>query len=235
MFYGILIVVLAILLAVGGFALVERLVPWQVRRRHNDVAGFIYAVVGIAYAVLLAFLVIAVWERYEAARETADREGNELAEIYWLANQFPDSERRQVQETAQSYAQVVVDEEWPMLEDGKSSPQAWALMDQIRQSVQQFKPTTSGEQVLYAQGLSRVHDLSEARRLRLLDASAYIPAILWIILIAGGVVTVGFTYLFGMKNSRAHVLMVVSLTVIITSVLFTTCALEHVFSAEALG
>jgi hypothetical protein len=88
---------------------------------------------------------------------------------------------------------------------------------------------------LYAQGLSRVHDLSDARRLRLLDASAYIPAILWIILIAGGVVTVGFTYLFGMKNSRAHVLMVVSLTVIITSVLFTTCALEHVFSAEALG
>ena len=235
MLLGILVLSLAVVITVAGLILVRRLTSLSIGQEQNDVAGFIYAVVSIAYAVLLAFLVIAVWERYEAARETADHEGNELAEIYWLANQFPDSERRQVQETAQSYAQVVVDEEWPMLEDGKSSPQAWALMDQIRQSVQQFKPTTSGEQVLYAQGLSRVHDLSEARRLRLLDASAYIPAILWIILIAGGVVTVGFTYLFGMKNSRAHVLMVVSLTVIITSVLFTTCALEHVFSAEALG
>jgi hypothetical protein len=43
MFFGVLIVILAILLAVGGLALVEHLMPWQVRQQHNDVAGFIYA------------------------------------------------------------------------------------------------------------------------------------------------------------------------------------------------
>jgi hypothetical protein len=34
------------------------------------VAGFIYAVVGVIYAVLLALMVIAVWEDYEKARDT---------------------------------------------------------------------------------------------------------------------------------------------------------------------
>ena len=70
------------LLAVVGLTLVQRLTPSTLRQEHNDVAGFIYAVLGVAYAVLLAFMVIAVWEQYEMARNTEDQEANELAEIY---------------------------------------------------------------------------------------------------------------------------------------------------------
>jgi hypothetical protein len=62
--YGVLIAIMAILLAVGGLVLVEYLVPWQVRRQHNDVAGFIYAVLGVVYAVLLGFATIVVWEDF---------------------------------------------------------------------------------------------------------------------------------------------------------------------------
>jgi hypothetical protein len=50
------------LVAVAGLELVQRLVPSEKRQQHNDVAGFLYAVVGVVYAVLLALLVIAVWE-----------------------------------------------------------------------------------------------------------------------------------------------------------------------------
>src|SRR5919199_5518751 len=149
---GFLVVLLAILTAVAGLFLVRRLTPLSVRQEHNDVAGFIYAVLGVSYAVLLAFSVIAVWERFEAAKEAADREGNELAEIYWLAKRLADSERRQVQELARSYAQVVIDEEWPMMEDAQASPQAWDLLDQLRESVQNVEVGTAAEQVLYDQG-----------------------------------------------------------------------------------
>ena len=60
----LLVVVLPVLLAVGGLLLVQRLVPPRLRREHNDVAGFIYAVLGVAYAVLLAFVVIVTWETF---------------------------------------------------------------------------------------------------------------------------------------------------------------------------
>ena len=46
----------------GGLVLVQRLRPARRRLRHNDVAGFIYAVLGVAYAVLLGLVVAAVWE-----------------------------------------------------------------------------------------------------------------------------------------------------------------------------
>jgi hypothetical protein len=219
--------------SIAGLGLVRRLTSLSVRQEHNDVAGFIYAVVGISYAVLLAFLVIAVWERFEAARDAADQEGNELAGIYWLANTFPDSKRRQVQELARSYAQVVIDEEWPMMADGQASPHAWTLMDQLRESIQSSEVSTPAEQVLYDQGLTRVHQLAGARRLRLLDANTYVPTILWVILISGGVITVCFTYLFGLEKTWPHVLMVGALAVIVASALFTIYTLEYPFAGEA--
>ena len=147
-FYGVLVVLLAVLLAVGGLVLVERLVPWQVRQQHNDVAGFIYAVLGVVYAVLLGFVTIAVWEDFELARSTAESEANELAELFWLANELPEPQGERVQRLARSYAEVVIDEEWSLMAKGQASPRAWALTDEIRSSMYDLDPNNEAELVL---------------------------------------------------------------------------------------
>jgi hypothetical protein len=61
-------------LAFVGLILVQRLVPSVQRQEHNDVAGFIYAVIGVVYAVLLALVVIGGWENHQLAKETTERE-----------------------------------------------------------------------------------------------------------------------------------------------------------------
>jgi uncharacterized membrane protein YgaE (UPF0421/DUF939 family) len=92
-----------IVVAVLGLVVVQRLVPSALRQEHNDVAGFIYAVVGVAYAVLLAFVVVVVWEEYERAKDTVETEANELAGDYFLADRFSDeADRQRVQELARS-------------------------------------------------------------------------------------------------------------------------------------
>jgi hypothetical protein len=45
-------------------------------------------------------------------------------------------------------------------------------------------------------------------------------------------ITVGFTYLFGLTSTRVHTLMVVALTTVVTSILFTIYTLEHRFSGD---
>ena len=229
---GILVVSLALSIAVAGLLLVRRLTSINLREEHNAVAGFIYSVLGVAYAVVLGFVLISVWERYEAASERADQEAAALVAVYFHANELPDSDRRQIQQLAKSYAQVVIDEEWPMMQDGQSSPHAWALMDQIRQSLQNAEHSTSDEQVIYDHGLTRAHELADARRLRLFEANTRIPTILWNILLAGGVITVCFTYLFGLTSTRVHTLMVMALTAVVTSILFTIYTLEHRYSGD---
>jgi len=229
-FYGVLVVFLAILLAVGGLALVEYLVPWQLRQQHNDVAGFIYAVLGVVYAVLLGFVTIVVWEDFDLARITAEDEANELAELFWLAHELPEPEGEQVRKLAHSYARVVIDEEWSLMEQGQASQRAWTLTDEMRSSIYDLEPDTEAEQVLYDQGIERVHDLVDQRRLRLLEAGEGIPRVLWGVLMLGGIIVVGFTYLFGLENSRSHTLMIAVLAAIIALVLFTIYALDHPFA-----
>jgi uncharacterized integral membrane protein len=57
--------------------------------------------------------------------------------------------------------------------------------------------------------------------MRLVAAEEGIPAVLWAVLIFGGVAAIGFTYLFGLQNTWAHRLMVLTLAAVIGLVLFT--------------
>ena len=69
--------------------------------------------------------------------------------------------------------------------------------------------------------------------MRLVAAEEGIPGVLWVVLIFGGIAAVGFTYLFGLANTWAHRLMVVTLAAVIGLVLFTIGAMEHPFSGGA--
>jgi hypothetical protein len=95
--YGVLVIGGICLLSLGGLEVVQRLVPTASRQPHNDVAGFIYAALGVIYAVLLALVVIAVWEEYGAARETVEQEANAAADIFWLADRLPEPRGTHVQ------------------------------------------------------------------------------------------------------------------------------------------
>ena len=239
--YGLLVVGGTCLLALAGLEVVQRLVPVSSRQRHNDVAGFIYAALGVIYAVLIALVVIAVWEEYDAASVTVEQEANAVAEIFWLAHRLPEPEGSHIQELAQSYAEEVIHKEWPLMEQGQTplmvqeegTPAGWTLIDDIRANLQAFQPHTPADEQLYAEGLDQVQRLADARRMRLVAAEEGVPGVLWSVLIFGGIAAVGFTYLFGLENTWAHRLMVLTLAAVIGLVLFTIGAMEHPFSGGA--
>jgi hypothetical protein len=238
--YGVIVVGGICLVSLVGLELVQRLVPSVSRQRHNDVAGFIYAALGVIYAVLLALVVISVWEEYQAAGETVEQEANATAEIFWLGNQLPEPTGPHLQELAQSYTREVVHKEWPLMARGeqppledKGTPTGWNLIDDIRASIQGFEPQTKGEEQLYSKGLDDVENLADARRLRLVASEEGIPGVLWSVLVFGGIAAVGFTYLFGLESTWAHRLMVVTLAAVIGLVLFTVGTLGHPFAGGA--
>ena len=66
-----------------------------------------------------------------------------------------------------------------------------------------------------------------------MEANEGIPAILWVVLGVGGMVTVGFTYLFGLESTWVHRLMVAALAGLIALVLLTIGALDYPFSGDA--
>jgi hypothetical protein len=143
---------------------------------------------------------------------------------------LPEPQRTRLQDLARRYARVVEEEEWPMMERGQTSPHADSLLRQLRLELLQFDPHTQGEEVLYERGLTDLHDAIDARRSRLLEVREGIPHLLWVVLVIGGVITVSFTYLFGLKSNLAHALMVAALTLLICAILFTIGEFNNPFS-----
>ena len=83
---GVLLVGLLSLVAMAGPILVRR--RWTLERleTNNEVAGFKFATVGVLYAVLLAFAVIVVWEKFTEADDRVAAEAGAAATIYRLAD-----------------------------------------------------------------------------------------------------------------------------------------------------
>src|SRR3712207_1726479 len=121
----------------------------------------------------------------------------------------------------------------PLMTQERGTPAGWTIIDDIRQNIQGFEPRTKAEEQLYAEGLDQVDTLSDARRMRLVAAEEGVPAVLWSVLVFGGIAAVGFTYLFGLESTWAHRLMVATLAAVIGLVLFTIGSMEHPFSGGA--
>ena len=119
------------------------------------------------------------------------------------------------------------------MEQGQESSQAWAIVDELRRSVDRFEPSTSTEETLHDREVTLVDDMMNDRRLRLLQSREGIPTILWITLLSGSVPLIGFTYLLGLKNLRAHLLPLAMVTSLIVIGLFTIKSLEYPFSGGA--
>jgi hypothetical protein len=198
--------------------------------RHNDVAGFIYAVVGVVYAVLLGFTSIIVWEQFRNAQENVEREANALADLYRDSRVFPLEVRDAVERHVRSYARLVVEKEWPAMAEGQESREAWAEYNEFWRTYHEFKPLDDHQRLWYAQSLDRLNALAGARRDRLLNMRSGVPVIMWAVLIGGGVITIGFSFLFGTRNARAQAIMTAGLTLVIGGVLLSIFALQQPFA-----
>ncbi len=75
--WGILLAGAMVLLAIAGTLLTRRWVGAETLKSNNEVAGFIYAVIGVVYAVLLGFSAIIVWEQYDKAIVVVEQEANQ--------------------------------------------------------------------------------------------------------------------------------------------------------------
>lgn len=229
--WGILLVAATVLLTIAGTVVVRRRVGVETLKLNNEVAGFIYAVIGVLYAVLLGFTAIIVWEQFESAQAGVDQEANELADLYRDAQAFPDDTRRQLETQLRGYARLVVEEEWPAMAQGTASPETWAVYNQLWQTYQRFQPQNAHETIWYTESLTRLNQLGDQRRLRLLSSrSEGIPVVMWVALLGAGAITIGFSFLFGTRSAAAHVLMTSALSLTIALVLISILALEHPFS-----
>jgi hypothetical protein len=228
--WGFVFVAAVVGLAIGGMLLVRRSVTLSTLESHNQVAGYIYSVVGVVYAVLLAFIVIVVWQQHTQVQTQVEQEANQLGDLYRNARVFPEEVRTRLQDQIRAYSRIVVEKEWPAMAKGETSADAWAAFNQLWRAYQQVEVRNDHERLWYAKSLDQLDQLANYRRLRLLSNRAAVPALMWVVLIATGTITIGFSFFFGAPNSSAQALMIAGLSATIGFVLFLIGDLNHPFT-----
>ena len=231
---GVPFVLVFVFVALAGLVLVQRLLLRRVKlhESHTETTGVIHQTISLVFGVAVAFAIIIAWEQLNTAQATSEHEASDVVNIYRLAAELPESYRDQIQEQALLYAEDVVQEEWPLLAQGQESTNAQKTMDELRQNVQAFEPTTLAEQNIDNRLLTNIEELEDNRGLRLLQSQEGIPALLWIFLVIGAILTVGSTYLFGKENPRLHMVRIATLAALVAFSLYTIYTLEHPFSRE---
>jgi hypothetical protein len=230
---GLILVALPTLLAMTGTILVRRRVGLDRLSANNEVAGFKFAVVGVLYAVLLAFAVIVVWEKFSSAESIVAQEAGAAATIYRLSDGIGTGPGTAVRDGLTGYIRAVITEDWAAMERGGASPVVTRALDGIYAAVLTFSPGVDqrGGALLSAL-LQQLDTLTQARRARLVLASGIVPGIVWLVLLAGAVLTVGYTLFFGAENLRAQALMTGALSALVFSGLLVIVAIDHPFAGS---
>jgi uncharacterized membrane protein YgaE (UPF0421/DUF939 family) len=222
--------ILIVGLSISGLLLVRKYLHHSKMELHNEIAGFIYAVVGVIYAVLLAFVVITVWDEYTDAEKNVNMEISHVVDIYRNADSFPDSIRDEIKTSAVNYINDMIDFEWKAMANYEISEEAKISYDNLWNAHLKFTPTTAYEEIWYAETIKELNQLADARTYRINSIYYDIPVFMWIVIFFGAFITIGFSYLFGTKNKFAHIIMVFSLSSSIGLVLILIDALEHPFT-----
>src|SRR5215471_2771476 len=109
-------------LAVVLLLLLRERVRASMREMHNDVAGYVFAVIGVLYALLLGFITFASWEHIGAAEDDVQREAAALTALYDTSVGLPPGMRQQAQSELRRYTHLVITIGWPALAHGEPSP-----------------------------------------------------------------------------------------------------------------
>jgi hypothetical protein len=227
---GFLIVSLVALVAVAGAAAVQRWVSVEVRKTHTTGLAQIQGALGAMFGVIVGFSAFLVLNKHHTTIQTVETEAADVVEIYRLAEPLPEAKQERVQRLAASYARVVVEEEWPMMGQGKSSPRADALIEELRESIQEgYRTSTGTEQDFFGEQLGVMDQLESDRVARLVILHQHLEYLLWVALVVLAILLLGFSYMIGMESRLIHLLAIGAMAGGIALVLFTIAELDQPF------
>lgn len=228
---GLIILVLSLIYSVGLMLLTRYLYGVSRLSLNNEVAGFKFAVVGVFYAVTLAFVVIAVWEDYRGTEAAVRDEAKAAVDLHRVSYALPQG-GKEIREHLVTYVDDVQKHGWPAMALGKPSVKVSDDLKALTAAVLSVEPEDDRQSAIFQHALDLLTVMTDNRNERLDSADGSVPAILWFVLIAGGLITLGYPAFFAASNVVAQVLMTASLAALVAMSLLLGVAFDFPFTGE---
>ena len=230
--FCLLMVVLYVSISIAGLLIIRKIYPHYKCKLHNDIAGFIFATIGVIYAVLLAFIVVVTWQDFDKAQDVTINEANCIAALYRDATPFPAGFRAELKNELTTYVKSIVNEEWQTMAKGQKGANTQKIQEKLWNLYGSFQPKNETQKIFFAESVKKLNQAAEMRRQRIVYASTGIHPILYFVLFAGSFITIAFTMLFGTENIIPHLIMVSLLATMIAIILFTVISMDYPFTGS---
>ena len=194
----------------------------------------VFGVLGVAFAVLLAFVLFLVFEGYVRAQEGASREAVAVTQLLRLTELFPEPQHEELRGELICYSRAVVSDEWPKMGAGGESPLVERWLVATESTINTTPVVSTRTEVALESWLAEMSERREARRARLAEASSVIPSPVWLMLVLGAALTVLYIAVFADRRERAWVQGAMSgaITALVVASLLVIYFLDHPFTHD---
>jgi hypothetical protein len=229
---GVSLAIIAVIATILLEFVMRRFVSSAVRLQHNEIAAAIFSIIGVTYAVLLAFVAMLAWDGFNKAKAASYMEAVQVMDVFQAANRLSVPARTNLIDDLNRYTAAVIATEWPAQAEGHvvhTGDKYIAELNQLVADLKPVNPTDESNYMLLSQSLTKFRD---ARQQRLLAAETTIPGIIWFVLIVGGAITIAFGSFLGSPSVRMQLSMCSLLAVSGVLVLVLIIALSNPFRGD---
>jgi hypothetical protein len=209
--------------------IVRQVWPPERRRLHNEITGWQISVLGTTYAVIMGFMMFAVWSDFRGADSNTAMESSCLINLYWASSGLPEPQRDEIRKLSADYANAMIEIEWPEMSRGVVSNVGTEIIEHLWGVSSQSQTLNASQQVSLEAVTTEIGSITEHRRIRQLQSQITLPAVLWEVLIVGAIITVMSSCLFGSEYPALHMLQVVTLSLMLSMALVAIADINRPF------
>ncbi len=191
---------------------------------------------GTLFAVLLAFVVIQAYTSYNDAKSGAEAEAEVVLEMSRTVEAFDPEAHERLEGFLVCYGRAVIHHGWPaMQETQEGSPVVSDWGTRFRKEVLRLDAQSFIQRAAFRQLLQEQDRRIEGRRTRLAEAIRVVPLPLWLVLLLGAVLTIGWAILSASRRGSflVQAVIVASVAAMVTSALLLVWFLDHPFVDES--
>jgi len=229
LFWAIVIVVVANVVAVGAMLLVRRRAPEGSRFKDGDRASGVFGVLAGGFAIFAGFIIFLAFTSYDQSRTGGETEALTVLQQWETAQLLPPAVRDRLSGGLVCYGRTVVEQEWPLMEEGRGGDtfNPWTIV--LFRTVRLAHPVKATEQSAFDKWLDQTSDREAGRRDRLHGAEGIIPSSIWLVLFLIALVVFVFMLFFADsgEGAGAQAVLMGSATTVIVLTLLAINALDN--------
>lgn len=211
-------------LALGGLLLTRRFVLPRLHYTegvNEAISGTVQAI-GVFYGITVGLIAVGVWNTNSNASGLVSQEATCIGAIYRDVSGYPQPLRDELRAGMRDYAVFIIEQSWPAQREGRGQVLEGGakILDGFQSRLYTFEPSTPGQQALHAETLKAYNELLLARRLRIDAVSSGLSLVMWWVIWAGAVISIGVAYFYNIKDPKLHAVLVALMGGFLAIVLF---------------